>query len=59
MVHSGRGVLLIGILGKDPSCENEIEKDKEKERTFVNVTHKEVLNFIKKSQKGLKNSIEK
>ena len=22
MVHTGRGVLLIGILGKDPSCEN-------------------------------------
>merc|ERR1712062_194540 len=44
---------LIGILAKDPSCENEINKDGKFERTFAKVAHSEVFNFIKASKKDL------
>jgi len=48
------GPILIGILGKDPNCENEVDKDDgEFKRKFARVTHPEVLNFIKDSKKDL------
>lgn len=54
------GPILIGILGKDPNCENEVDKDDgEFKRKFARVTHPEVLNFIKDSKKGLKIQLKK
>jgi len=48
------GPILIGILGKDPNCENEVDKDDGKfKRKFAKVPHPEVLKFIKDSKKDL------
>jgi len=50
----GKPVILIGILGKDPTCENEVDKDNGKfQRKFAKVAHPEVLKFIKDSKKDL------
>ena len=52
------GPILIGILGKDPNCENEVDKDNGKfQRKFAKVAHPEVLKFIKDSKKGLKTQL--
>ena len=52
--------ILIGILGKDPNCENEVDKDDGKfKRKFAKVPHPEVLKFIKDSKQGLKILIKK
>ena len=52
---------LVGILGKDPSCENEVKTDetctmgicKTFERTFAKVSHSDIWKFINDSKKGL------
>ena len=55
MVMAMEPAILIGILGKDPNCENEAVKDDGKfKRKFAKVAHPEVLKFIKDSKKGLK-----
>ena len=60
MVRNAEPIKLIGILGKDPTCENEVDKDNGKfERKFAKVTHPEVLKFIKDSKKGLKNQLKR
>ena len=50
------GPLVVGILGKDPNCENEVKPSetlKPFERTFAKVSHPEIWKFIKDSKKGL------
>ena len=44
---------LVGILGKDPSCENEVNTDEPFERTFAKVSHSDIWKFINDSKKGL------
>ena len=44
---------LVGILGKDPSCENEVNTDEPFERTFAKVSHSGIWKFINDSKKGL------
>ena len=44
---------LVGILGKDPSCENEVKTDGPFERTFAKVSHSDIWKFINDSKKGL------
>jgi len=54
MVMAMEPAILIGILGKDPNCENEAVKDDGKfKRKFAKVAHPEVLKFIKDSKKDL------
>merc|ERR1712062_222362 len=44
---------LVGILGKDPNCENEVNPFGTFERTFAKVSHPEIWKFIKDSKKDL------
>ena len=47
------GKILVGILVKDPSCENEVNPFGTFERTFAKVSHSDIWKFIKDSKKGL------